>query len=429
MDVTVTHHGPVIVGDPASGHAVAFKYTATAGPNLGLQPLRRMLEATSADQLEESMREWTDPCNNFLFADVHGEIGYLNRGKLPVRSMANAWLPVPGWTGEHEWEGFVPFEELPRLRNPETGYIVTANNRIVDEDYPHYIGLHFAPEYRARRIYDRLKGLSKATVQDMAAIHAEKVSIPGRNYARLLSQVPPLDEVSAWATERLAGWDGTMDRDSLAPSIYSAFRIALDRMILGHLLGPLADQALRDQSRGAAGHLSQLRSLFATLAKENDTSMRPPATDWQSLMARALEEGVAYLRNRLGDDMDSWVWGKVHFTKPEHTLSASFPDVAPLLDPPSVPMGGDGDTPQAGGYSPAAPFTMTGMSVARYVFDAGDWNNSAWIISLGASGHPGSPHYADQMPIWGEVELIPMLYDWDRIAAGAESCQELKPRK
>ena len=90
-------------------------------------------------------------------------------------------------------------------------------------------------------------------------------------------------------------------------------------------------------------------------------------------------------------------------------------------------MGGDGDTPQAGSYAPWEPFVMTSMSVSRYVFDAGDWNNSAWVGPLGASGHPGSPHYADQAPIWSQLELVPMLYDWDRVTSTAESRQTLKP--
>ena len=90
-------------------------------------------------------------------------------------------------------------------------------------------------------------------------------------------------------------------------------------------------------------------------------------------------------------------------------------------------MGGDGDTPQAGSYSPAGPYTMTSMSVARYVFDLGDWDSSVWVIPLGASGHPGSPHYADQAPVWAEIQLVPMLYDWERIASNAESSQTLTP--
>ena len=93
-----------------------------------------MLE--SADDLVESQRRWVDPCNNFLFADVDGNYGYLCRGRIPVRSRVNGWLPVPGWTGEHEWQGDIPFEELPVSINPQEGYIATANNRPVGEDYP-----------------------------------------------------------------------------------------------------------------------------------------------------------------------------------------------------------------------------------------------------------------------------------------------------
>ena len=170
IDVTVTNHGPIIAGDPASGHGIALKYTATDGPNKWSECLPRMLKARSADDIEEAMRHWVDPCNNFVFADVHGDIGYLNRGKLPVRPELNAWLPVPGWKNDHEWRGFVPFEELSRSRNPDIGYIVTANNRIAPDDYPHYIALHYGTEYRARRITDRLQGLKKATVEDMATI-------------------------------------------------------------------------------------------------------------------------------------------------------------------------------------------------------------------------------------------------------------------
>ena len=89
------------------------------------------------------MRSWIDPCNNYVFADVQGNIGYLTRGQIPIRSKTNRWIPVPGWTGEHEWDGFVPFEALPRIRNPETGFIVTANNRIVENDEPYYIGMDY----------------------------------------------------------------------------------------------------------------------------------------------------------------------------------------------------------------------------------------------------------------------------------------------
>ena len=105
--------------------------------------------------------------------------------------MANAWLPVPGWDGMHEWESFVPFEEMVRSRDPETGYIVTANNQIASADYPHYISLQFGADHRARRITARLEDIQSATVQDMAAVHAEIVSIPAMRYKGLLAESRP----------------------------------------------------------------------------------------------------------------------------------------------------------------------------------------------------------------------------------------------
>jgi len=427
LDVAVTHHGPIIVGDPAKGYGIAFKYTATAGPNIGLQPLRKMLGVSSAEEMDDSMRDWTDPSNNFVFIDVQGAVQYLNRGKLPVRPIANAWLPVPGWTEDYEWEGFVPFEELVRIKDPKNGFIVTANNKIVSDDYPHYIALNFGTEYRARRIYERLKTLTKATVSDMANVHAEKVSIPASIYVPLFLEVEPLDDLSARAQEKLIGWDYVMDKDSIPPTIYSAVRLQLETMMLKHLFGPLGLKILSPDGRGAPFHVHQLRALLLTHAKHKDPSILPKGKDWNRLVAGALKKGVHYLQNRIGCDIDTWVWGKVHFTKPKHPLSVSFPEIAPLLDPPSLPMGGDGDTPQSASYSISVPFDITGTSVARYVFDAGNWNNSRWIVPLGSSGHPGSMHYSDQATLWSELELIPMLYDWKRIANKAESSQKLMP--
>ncbi len=150
-------------------------------------------------EMDESMRNWVDPCNNFLFADIHGDIAYLHRGQVPIRSMSNAWLPVPGWTGEHEWRGNIPFEALPRLRNPSNGFIVSANNRIPDQNYPYYIALTYAPDYRARRIYERLKSLTRATVEDMRAIHGDSFSIPAQVWARVIAAAKPTDEFSVRA--------------------------------------------------------------------------------------------------------------------------------------------------------------------------------------------------------------------------------------
>ena len=428
IDVTVTQHGPIIAGDPSGGYALAFRYTATATANNWADALSKQLRVRSVDDLEEAMRVWVDPCNNYVFADVHGDTCYLTRGKVPIRSRTNRWIPVPGWTGEHEWEGFVPFEALPRVRNPEAGYIATANNRIVEGDEPYYIGMDYVPEFRARSIQKRLRDMTGATVEDMPSVHAERTSIPAQAYAHLLRNVEPLDDLSSKARGLLIQWDGRMDKDAVEPTIYSAFRDSLVRLVLEPVLGPLSKRALEGSDRGGPRHAMRIKAGLPKMIENDDRSLLPEGADWQSLMTKALSEGVAYLRNRLGDgpSQERWRWGAVHVTRPQHTLSSTFPHLGKLLDPPSVEMHGDSDTPLQGGYA-MEPYIVAGLSVNRYIYDLNDLRNSRWSVPLGSSGHPGSPHYADQARIWADIQLIPMLYDWDVIQAKAESHQSLSP--
>ncbi|MCH2573072.1 MAG: penicillin acylase family protein, partial [Planctomycetes bacterium] len=162
-----THHGPIIADSKDGSIGLAFSYTSTWKQNQGFECFLPQMTAQSAQEAEEAMRKWVDPCNNYMFADSQGNIGYLNRGTVPLRSSQNAWLPVPGWTCENDWKEVIPFEELPRSINPSNGYIVTANNKIVGGEYPYYLALDYAPEYRAKRILERIKNLTSATVEDM----------------------------------------------------------------------------------------------------------------------------------------------------------------------------------------------------------------------------------------------------------------------
>ena len=427
VEVTVTHHGPVVLGDPASGYALAWRYTATAEPNRTAEAFLPMLRAGSADELEAAMRPWVDPVNNLVFADVDGHIGYRTRGQVPVRAMANAWLPVPGWDGAYEWRGVIPFEEMPAVRDPEGGLVVTANSRVAGADYPHYLGMDFAPDFRTRRLFERLRGCDQATVADMAAVHADRVSIPAREFVEILRGVSPRDPDAREARERLLGWTGEMDPDSVAATIYAVFRERLMRDLMTPILGPLAAEAFAGAPRGAVAHVSRLRARLTEWIRRDDRRLLPPGTDWPAVLEQVLADAVGELRERLGPDPAAWRWARLHRTQPRHPLSVSHPELADLLDPPPVPMGGDGDTVQQAGFISGAGYAVTGLSVARYVFDLGEWDRSAWIVPLGASGHPGSPHYADQAAAWAETRLLPMRYDWTRIRREAETHQTLDP--
>ena len=432
MTTWATRHGPIIAGGPSSGYGIAFKYTATDGPKPWPDIIPAMLRAGSGEELADSMRGWVDPCNNFVFADVDGNIGYLSRGEIPIRSGPNARLPVPAWTGEHEWQGNIPFEELPRSINPPEGYIVTANNKPVGDDYPYYISSEFTPGFRAERVRAALLALDKPTAADMAEVHSERTSIPAQAFVGYLkanrSRIRTEGIHAVLALEKLLSWDCAMDGNDVAPTIYSAFRDALLRRIYRHNLGEkLTEEAWHPANRGTGAFMARLRSQLIYMFPEEDLSLLPAGETWTSIMSQALADGVATLRATLGDGLDQWRWDRVHQARPRHTLSDAFPEMAALLDPPAIPMSGDGDTPLAGAYSPADLATVGGLSVARYSYDLANWDNSMWAIPLGSSGHPGSPHYHDQSETWRQVEMIPMEYRWDGIISRSQSQQSLEP--
>ena len=423
LEVTATHHGPIIIGEPRHGTAVALRWTATAGVNRGLTALVPMLRASNVHEFNECMRPWVEPCNNLIAADADGNISYLLRGQVPIRSMANAWLPVPGWTGEHEWQGAVPFEKLPRITNPDTGYLVTANNRVVGSDYPYYVSLTFDGPSRARRIIERIESLRRASAEDMASIHADQVSLPSRLFVQHVDGVRPAEPLAREILDRLRAWNGEMKVDSVGATVYAVLRAELTGLV-GERSGLAGIRA--DPLNSGLGLTMALSRILHGFVRRNDTGLlgRDGAT-WSEAFDEAFGRAVDWLRENHGPDIEKWRWGELHRTLFMHRLSWSHPNLAKSLNPPDVELGGDGDTVLSGVMVPGLGYRILAGSVARYVFDLADWDNSAWIVPLGVSAHAGSPHYADQLGKWSEVKLVPMLYSWDSIARDAETRQQL----
>ena len=432
LRVVRTRHGPIVAGDPTQGYGLAFSHTGTNSGTAWPNTVYDLLLAKNANGAEEALREWTEPVNNFVYADVHGDFGYRYRGRIPVRAAANAWTPVAGWNGEGEWTGQIPFEELPHARNPANGWVVTCNNPPTTTDYPHYINTYFAPDTRARRITARLEAMvsGSATVADMGAIHADRESIPARALTARVAKLELTNPYAQQAARLLADWDGQMDRDSTAAGVYAATRSHIFTTVIAYALGDAAQAGFSGPSgigRGAATHLNQLGARAINALASDDISLLPTGHTWSTMLEEALAKGIQLLKDKHGDDPSDWIWGNRHQTAPRHPLSRVFPDVASLLDPPATPTHGDSDTPLAGGHAAAGPFTSIVMSVNRYIQDPSNWTNSRWIVPLGASGHPGSPHYADQRTLWANVETVPQLWDWEDIEAQADASQQLEP--
>jgi penicillin amidase len=425
VDVVTTHHGSVLLGDPKQGCAISLRYTATAGPNRTAECFLPMMRATGADELEEVLRPWVEPVNNFVYADVDGNIGYRSRGQVPIREAANAWLPVPGSNAEHEWQNAIPFDEMPAVRNPENGFVASANNPVVGSEYPYYIGLDFLPDFRVRRLVERLEVLGEATVADMAMMQRDRTPVSAREWIGLLAKLPVAESP---AKRMLLAWDGEMHRDSAAAAVYAVFRERLIRGLMGPILGPLADEAFTAVPGGGLAHMMRLKGRLADMIERDDRTLLPAGTTWPEAVADALDEAMLELERLMGPDRDTWRWGRIHVVRPRHPLARSFPDHAGTLNPPAVPLGGDEDTVQMGAFWGSSDYGVTVTSVARYVFDLGDWDRSLWITPLGVSGDPASPHYADQAAAWADDQLRPMRYGWQRIRSESVSHQVLEPQ-
>ncbi len=422
IDVWRTNHGPVVHGDPRSGLGLSLRYTATHRPCRGFEALRPMLQAKTVAELHEAQRPWVDPVNNLVSADIEGNIGYLVRGELPIRSSkANRQLPAPGWTGEHEWIGTVPFEQLPQAINPPEGFIATANQRVVEGDEP-YIGSYFATPARAERIVELLSGRETLTPGEIAAIQGDTTSGPARAWAGLLARSGPYAAEAERARAMLAAWDGNLLPGSGEALLYACFRREVARALYEPVVGAetwawVTSEALPPLSRMISQWIASLVARF-----DGDCeSVDPWGHPWDDVLPTPLAAAWSATVALCGPHTGGWRWDAVHGTRGRHNLSATFPDLASRLDPPRAMVGGDADTIQCASYRwrQGADFNLTATSVYRQTIDFSDIEHASYVVPGGASGLPETAHYDDQLQTWRVHQREPMHYLQEEVEAAA----------
>lgn len=413
-----TDEGPVVRLDGT--RSLVLKAATLQSPNKTWDALSDMLYASTIDELDAAMENWVDPVNNLLYADRDGNIGYRMRGKLPVRPLSNAWVPVDAESGDFRWSGFVPFKAMFHTVNPPDGYLVTANNQVTDDHYPHYVALDFAAPHRRNRIAALIETRDFWSADAMREIHADLASLNAPPLIVDIAQAKPATVMGAAIQECLINWDAVLEPGSSVALLYSAVRRTAVRMLMEHATAAafLEEWAgtppLAWQSGRLNGHLSLLladpRSPVGQVFRE------------QNLWARALDAvGSAHT-----DIQSIPAWQDVHALMPTHPLSARFPEAAPHLNPAPIPMGGDGDTVQAASFG-GAGYQVTGTSVARYVFDLADWDRSGWVVPLGVSGIATHPHFENQSAAWAQHKLYPMLYSTRAVESHALHHTVLEP--
>jgi penicillin amidase len=375
--------------------------------------------ARTWDDFLAALNRWGLPGENLVYADTDGTIGWKPAGRTPRRRGWDGLLPVPG-DGRFEWDGYHDGDELPVERNPERGWVATANQMNVPAGFPRAFGYEWAPPFRYRRIAEALDANPRWSVEDAVALQTDVVSLPARILVGRLEGLAGADERQRRALALLAGWDHRLDRSSAAAALFEVWKDE-------HF--PAAFWKRAAQARGLSAEAakalegSTINALFAAIESE----VLDPAAMREVLLA-SLGEAAGAVEEKLGPDWTAWTWGDLHHSRFDHPLSALLrerlaiePDVGPL------PRGGSGETPNATSYR-SSDFRQEAGASVRVVLDVGNWDASRAMNTPGQSGVPGSPHYRDLFPSWAADESFPFLWTRERIEAETVRRIRLEPR-
>ena len=410
-EVRLTHHGPIV--NQALGaddeQPLALRWTgldaaAVTHAHVGV------LAPQSGAELIELLRDVPMPVQNVIWADRHGSIGYKMMGRVPIRKGDCPDLPKPGWTGEFEWDGSIPYDELPELIDPAEGHLVTANNRVVDSSYPHHITSDWLDGYRAARIEQLLGEREEHDLDDFRRMQTDLYSIPGDEVVHRLARLAPTTQRDVRAIERLKSWDRTLGPRTVAGTIYQAFMLRLAREFTRAAIGDrdLAERYLDRADNGFIAHVTspwRWHSHLLKLWDEADEELI--GGSWDELALEALRGALDDLEERFGPDPEQWRWGRVHALEFPHALGAAAPPLEWVFNRTLHPGGGQETVAQIA-YDPNDPYHAIWAPSWRMVADPSAPERSQWQAFTGQSGHAWSAHYDDLQPRWEAGMMQPM---------------------
>lgn len=430
LSVRITRHGPVI-NDVVEALTrtqtlYAFRWTALE-PSAIVRALLRLNRARNWEEFREALRDWDVPGQNFVYADVDGHIGYQATGRVPIRAKGNGLLPVPGWTGDYEWIGYVPYEEMPWRLDPPEGFIVTANNAVVDARYPHFLAAVWDYGDRAQRITDLLRAKERLSVEDMAAIQNDTFSLAAQAIVPYVLAVPLEDPTAREAQALLRGWDFRATPESPAPTIFEAF---LQHLLHKTWVDELGEEVVEELLTGGSHNRYWARWALAQPDLEWWDDRRTPERETrEDIVRRAFLQAVAELKGRLGPDPRTWAWGKVHTATFTHgTLGQSgIQPVEALFNRGPYPAPGTSAAVNNIGFNVQRGFAVRSLPSLRFIASTANWSESRFIHTTGQSGLPYHPHYDDFIPMWLRGEYHPMLWDREEVEREAEGILVLRP--
>ncbi|MCI0582517.1 MAG: penicillin acylase family protein [Chloroflexi bacterium] len=448
IEVRSTRHGPILndVDDRLEDETpIALAWTSIREADGAFTSIFRLNTVADFEGFREAMSGYGSPSQNFVYADVDGNIGYQLPGLIPRREGEPTGDRIrEGTTGAEDWAGYIDFEDLPWQYNPPSGFIVTANNAAVDGDYPYFVANDWDPGYRAQRITDLLAAAPEGslTPADLRAIQLDTYLLRAdRAIPLLLAEANPATADGKLLRDRVRGWDRTCGVDSTGCAAYITTEFVLTRAIFEDELGPLA--------KDYVGSTSSWQGLLAVLAD--------PASPWwddvstadveraRDVISRAFDATAANLRERVGEP-GRWTWGRLH-TVDFREQSLGLSGIGPLEwyfnSGPRQVQGADGaifnnyyqpwrafPDPTDPDYVPAgldSVFTVTNGPSYRLTIDMSAIDAARIVITTGQSGNPFDRHYGDLIDDWASGDTVALPFSWAAIEASAASTLTLEP--
>lgn len=428
VEVTVTRHGPIISDLVGAQQPLALRWVALEPTRLAASVLAYN-RAQNWDEFRRALADWATPAHNFVYADTAGHIGFLQAGRVPVRQKGSGMAPVPGWTDEFEWLRYLTLDELPQVLDPDSGWIGVANNLVVDAVYPHFLSADLENPCRATRIAELVTGQTPLAAEDFGRFQLDTYSAQAKRFVRHMVQLQPTNAREAKALDILREWDFHLDQTSVAATLYHVTRLHALHVVFDAHLGDLADRyiGLDITPVGVIGpyHGRSFMRLLDMLDNPKDTVwLVDPQTGVprpkQEIVHRAFRQTLKALRAELGDDMDTWTWGRVNQVRFAHPLGSVKP-LHLLFNRGPFPMSGDHDTLLRASGKPVFPFEpVAGAAAMRFIADVSDWEQCHLIIPGGQSGHVASRHYADLISLWRDGVTLAMPFGREAVERAAK---------
>lgn len=486
ITVRSTGHGPLIsdrsdelekVGEKApvsnaapdrgSGYGVALQWTALQ-PGNTMDAVFDLNRAKDFPSFRKAAKKFEVPSQNMIYADTKGHIGYQAPGRIPVRAEGDGSTPAPGWDPDYKWTGYIPFDELPYEFDPDRGYIVTANQAVIDDDtYPYLLTEDYGYGTRSRRINDliesKIHGGGKISTEDMRTMQTDNSSEIAKLLTPYLLKIDISDPHVREAQKLLEGWDYTQEPDSGAAAYFNAVWRNVLKLAFGNKLPKelrvegeclsvrpadstapdddleerVRECGMRDADSAQPDGGDRWSEVVRRLLKDEDNAWwqsprtrTEPATDNRdALLGRAMDDARWELTAELGKDASSWSWGRLHqLTLKNQTLGTAGPSLLQsVLNRGPWNLGGGEAAVNATGWNAAGGYEVVWVPSMRMVVNVGDWDESRWINLTGASGHAYNAHYTDQTDKWANGELLDWAYSPDAVSATAADTLTLVP--